>query len=112
MRCRSRPPSCRRRILQPEAVRKPRLLRSAKHRVELRVRASTAAWSRDEAFLKVSLIVAADKSGGTPARLPRGPPQRHRARPSFVCSSQVSLENCQLPSQEKWYASFAPSGTL
>jgi len=76
-----------------QAVRKPIPLQSAKHRVVLRVRASMATWSRDEAFLKGWPIVTAGKSGGTPARLPRGLSQTHKALPSFVCSSRISLEN-------------------
>ena len=50
----------------------PLPLQTAKHRVLLRVRASAATWSRDEAFLKGWTIVTAGKSGGSPARQPRG----------------------------------------
>src|SRR3979411_269757 len=77
------------RIPRREAVRKPRPPQTAKHRVELQVRASTAASFRDEAFLKGLPIAAADKSDGTPARLRRGPPQMHKALPSSVGSSQI-----------------------
>src|SRR5882724_3052069 len=96
-RCRSLRLSCRRHSLQQEAVRKPRRLQTAKHRVGLRVRASRAAWSRDEAFLTGLPIVTSGKSGGTPARPPRGLLRTHKALPSFVCSSQISFENVGCP---------------
>src|SRR5262245_8477425 len=91
-RCRSLRLSCRRHSLQQEAVQKPRLLQTAKRRVARRVRALRAAWSRDEEFLTGLPIVTAGKFGGTPARRPRGLFRTHKALPSFVCSSQVSLE--------------------
>src|ERR1700730_3573402 len=71
-RCRSLRLSCRRCSLQQEAVRRPRRLQIAKHRVALRVHASRAAWSRNEALLTGLPIVTVDKSGGTAARPPRG----------------------------------------
>src|ERR1700686_1526757 len=95
--CKSPRPSCRRHSLRQEAARKPRRPQSAKHRVALRVRASTAAWSRDEALLTGLPIVTAGKSGGTPARLPRGLLRTHKVLPSFVCSSQIPFENVGCP---------------
>jgi hypothetical protein len=84
--------SCRRHNLQQEAAQKPRLLQTAKRRVALRVRASRAAWFRDEEFLTGLPIVTAGKFGGTAGCRPRGLFRTHRALPSFVCSSQACLE--------------------
>src|SRR5436190_2641800 len=92
------------RIPQREAVRRPRPPQTAKHQVEQRVRASTAASSRDEALLKGLPIAAANKSGETPAHLWRGPPQMHKALPSSACFSQNPLEN----DQSRWPKSGMP----
>ena len=91
-RCRCLRLSCRRYSLQQEAVRRPRRLQIAKHRVALRVRASRAACWRDEALPTGWPIVTAGKSGGTPARLPRGLFQTHKALPSSFCFSQMPFE--------------------
>jgi len=76
----------------PFHVRRPRRLQIAKHRVALRVHASRAAWSRNEALLTGLPIVTVDKSGGTAARPPRGLLRTNIALPSYLCSSQVPFE--------------------